>query len=65
MQPAALMDSFERTRGAIVPGEVTPGWRARQYRQPVLLEKPDHEKGLTEVHVVAVQVFINDEDCAP
>jgi hypothetical protein len=38
---------------------------ARQYHQPVLLEKPDPEKGLTEVHVVAVQVFINDEDRAP
>jgi hypothetical protein len=36
--------------------------RAHQYHQPVLLEKPDPEEGLTEAHVVAVQVFINDED---
>jgi hypothetical protein len=35
---------------------------AHQYHQPVLLEKPDPEEGLTEAHVVAVQVFINGED---
>jgi hypothetical protein len=35
---------------------------AHQYHQPVLLEKPDPEEGLTEAHVVAVQVFLNDED---
>jgi hypothetical protein len=35
---------------------------AHQYHQPVLLEKPDPKEGLTEAHVAAVQVFINDED---
>jgi hypothetical protein len=35
---------------------------AHGYGKPVLLEKPDPEQGLTEQHVVAVQVFINDED---
>ena len=35
---------------------------AHQYHQPVLLEKPNPEEGLTEAHVVAVQVFINSED---
>jgi hypothetical protein len=35
---------------------------AHQYHQPVLLERPNPEEGLTEAHVVAVQVFINDED---
>jgi hypothetical protein len=35
---------------------------AHQYHQPVLLERPDPEEGLTEAHVMAVQVFINDED---
>jgi hypothetical protein len=38
---------------------------AHQYHQPVLLEKPDPEEGLTEAHVVAVQVFINGEDRGP
>ncbi|WP_258805997.1 HAD domain-containing protein [Pseudarthrobacter sp. NS4] len=33
---------------------------AHGYSKPVLLEKPSPEKGLTEEHVVAVQVFIND-----
>lgn len=37
------------------------GW-AHQYHQPVLLEKPDPEEGLTGAHVAAVQVSINDED---
>jgi HAD domain in Swiss Army Knife RNA repair proteins len=35
---------------------------AHRYHLPVLLEKPDPEEGLTEGHVVAVQVFINGED---
>jgi hypothetical protein len=35
---------------------------AHQYHQPVLLEKPDAEEGLTEAHVVAVQVFIDSDD---
>ncbi|WP_306911009.1 HAD domain-containing protein [Arthrobacter sp. B3I9] len=38
---------------------------AHHYHQPVLLEKPDPEEGLTEAHVVAVQVFINGEDRGP
>ncbi|MDQ0118411.1 HAD domain-containing protein [Pseudarthrobacter sp902506025] len=33
---------------------------AHQYHQPVLLEKPGPEEGLTEAHVVAVQVFITN-----
>ena len=32
---------------------------ARQYNQPVLLEKPLPAQGLTEVHVVAVEVFVD------
>lgn len=32
---------------------------AHCYRKPVLLEKPVRDEGLTEAHVVAVQVFIN------
>ncbi|WP_457966148.1 HAD domain-containing protein [Arthrobacter sp. D1-29] len=32
---------------------------AQQYDQPVLLEKPVPGQGLTEVHVVAVEVFID------
>jgi hypothetical protein len=35
---------------------------AHRYHLPVLLERPDPEEGLTEGHVVAVQVFLNDED---
>lgn len=35
---------------------------AHEYHQPVLLEKPDPAEGLTEAHVVAVQVFIDSED---
>ncbi|MFC9353092.1 hypothetical protein [Arthrobacter sp. NPDC057013] len=35
---------------------------AHQYHKPILLEKPAPEEGLTEGHVVAVQVFINSED---
>jgi hypothetical protein len=35
---------------------------AHQYHKPVLLEKPDPAEGLTEAHVEAVQVFINNED---
>jgi hypothetical protein len=35
---------------------------AHRYHQPVLLEKPDPEEGLTEAHVVAVQVFIDSAD---
>lgn len=38
---------------------------AHQYNQPVLLEKPDPDEGLTEAHVVAVQVFINGGSRAP
>ena len=38
---------------------------AHQYHQPVLLEKPNPDEGLTEAHVVAVQVFINDRDRNP
>ena len=40
---------------------------AQQNHQPVLLEKPDPDDGLTKAHVVAVQVFINsdDRDSAP
>lgn len=34
---------------------------AHDYSRPVLLEKPNHDEGLTEAHVVAVQVFINDQ----
>lgn len=34
---------------------------AHGYEKPVLLEKPDPEQGLTEQHVVAVQVFINGQ----
>lgn len=34
---------------------------AHGYGRPVLLEKPDPDEGLTEAHVVAVQVFINDQ----
>ena len=35
---------------------------AHQYPRPVLLEKPHCGEGLTEAHVVAVQVFLNNED---
>jgi hypothetical protein len=34
---------------------------AHHFSKPVLLEKPDPATGLTEAHVVAVQVFINEE----
>ncbi|WP_104045724.1 HAD domain-containing protein [Arthrobacter sp. ZGTC412] len=34
---------------------------AHHLNQPVLLEKPVPEEGLTEAHVVAVQVFIDGE----
>lgn len=40
------------------------GW-AHQYSQPVLLEKPDPDEGLTEAHIVAVQVFISSENQGP
>jgi hypothetical protein len=33
---------------------------AHQYGRPVLLEKPNPDEGLTDAHVVAVQVFVND-----
>jgi hypothetical protein len=43
-----------------VLGEDLHEW-ARQYGKPVLLEKPVPDEGLTEAHVVAVQVStIND-----
>ncbi|MCD5341504.1 hypothetical protein LR392_04580 [Arthrobacter sp. AK04] len=32
---------------------------AHSYRQPVLLEKPVPEQGLSEAHVVAVEVFVD------
>ncbi|MBT2548957.1 HAD domain-containing protein [Arthrobacter sp. ISL-65] len=35
---------------------------AHHHTQPVLLEKPNPDEGLTEAHVVAVQVFINSDD---
>lgn len=35
---------------------------AQQYNHPVLLEKPLPAQGLTEVHVVAVEVFVNGDD---
>jgi hypothetical protein len=35
---------------------------AHHHSQPVLLEKPVPDEGLTEQHVVAVQVFIDGED---
>lgn len=35
---------------------------AHQYNQPVLLEKPLPAQGLTEVHVVAVEVFVDGGD---
>jgi hypothetical protein len=38
---------------------------AHQYHRPILLEKPDPDEGLTEAHVVAVQLFINSEDRDP
>ena len=38
---------------------------AHQYHLPVLLEKPNPDEGLTEAHVVAVQVFISDQDLHP
>ncbi|MGN8130399.1 HAD domain-containing protein [Paenarthrobacter sp. 22069] len=41
-------------------GQDVHDW-AHQYHRPVLLEKPDPEEGLSEAHVVAVQVFINGE----
>jgi hypothetical protein len=34
---------------------------AHQYNQPVLLEKPLPAQGLMEVHVVAVEVFVNGD----
>ncbi|MBT2566249.1 hypothetical protein J7I84_07005 [Arthrobacter sp. ISL-85] len=45
-------------------GQDVHDW-AHQYHHPVLLEKPEPEDGLTEAHVVAVQVFINGEDRNP
>lgn len=33
---------------------------ARHHHQPVLLEKPAQAQGLSEVHVVAVEVFVDD-----
>ncbi len=33
---------------------------AHHHNQPVLLEKPDPKEGLSEAHVVAVQVFMDD-----
>ncbi|MEW1812579.1 HAD domain-containing protein [Pseudarthrobacter phenanthrenivorans] len=44
-------------------GQDVHDW-AHQYQRPVLLEKPDPEEGLTDGHVVAVQVFINGEQTA-
>jgi hypothetical protein len=35
---------------------------AHHYNRPVLLEKPLPAQGLTEVHVVAVEVFVDDGD---
>jgi hypothetical protein len=35
---------------------------AHNYARPVLLEKPSPDQGLTEAHVVAVQVFIDAQD---
>ncbi|MBE4719535.1 HAD domain-containing protein [Pseudarthrobacter sp. AB1] len=32
---------------------------ANNYSQPVLLEKPSPDTGLTEVHIVAVEVFVD------
>jgi hypothetical protein len=43
-----------------VLGQDTREW-AHHHNQPVLLEKPVPDKGLTEVHVVAVEVFIDSE----
>lgn len=34
---------------------------AHTFGKPVLLEKPDPETGLSEAHVVAVQVFLNED----
>ncbi|MDQ0118461.1 hypothetical protein J2T22_001639 [Pseudarthrobacter defluvii] len=34
---------------------------AHTFGKPVLLEKPDPVTGLTDAHVVAVQVFINEQ----
>ena len=34
---------------------------AHGYHQPVLLEKPGPDRGLTEAHVIAVEVFVQDE----
>lgn len=34
---------------------------AHNYNRPVLLEKPNPDQGLTEAHVVAVQVFLNED----
>lgn len=34
---------------------------ARNHHQPVLLEKPAPGRGLSEVHVVAVEVFVADD----
>ncbi|WP_307075563.1 HAD domain-containing protein [Arthrobacter pascens] len=34
---------------------------AHQYNQPVLLERPSPAQGLTEVHVVAVEVFVDGD----
>ncbi|WP_458779737.1 HAD domain-containing protein [Arthrobacter sp. D3-16] len=38
---------------------------AHQYVHPVLLEKPHPDEGLTEAHVVAVQVFLNGQGRDP
>lgn len=34
---------------------------AHHYGRPVLLERPNPDEGLTEAHVVAVQVFLNED----
>lgn len=34
---------------------------AHHYSRPVLLEKPNPDEGLTPAHVVAVQVFLNED----
>ena len=34
---------------------------ARRHHQPVFLQKPDPESGLSEAHVVAVEVFLNSD----
>lgn len=61
-ESAADWDAIVWVDGAL--GTDVHDW-AHQYHQPVLLEKPNPKEGLTEAHVVAVQVFINSEDRNP